>query len=374
MLVGSSAGKNEDAEYLLDVMLPMAPETEISGDPPRPYIGDLTKASAMVITISLSAVAGLSAVRLNLPKELRTSSAKLSVLKAMGEVKRRFEDGGASGSGGGEGIPLLDPVTDMAINNPAFTEFRNRSADLRARVMDSRFHAETDKVERLEMYSRKITLLESARALRQRSRETQTVAMREELRRMKRVLRRLNYISEKGVLQTKGRFSCEITTGDELVLTDMVFDGVFNDLTPEEATALLSCFVHKEKSKEDSRVPPSLQAPMRQLQAAARLVAKVSADAKLMTAEEENDYVDSFNSGLVEVTFSWACGANFADICRLTDIFEGSIIRSLRRLEELLRQVASASAAIGNTELKDKFEQGALKIRRGVVFAASLYL
>ncbi|CAM9692349.1 unnamed protein product, partial [Hapterophycus canaliculatus] len=33
-----------------------------------------------------------------------------------------------------------------------------------------------------------------------------------------------------------------------------------------------------------------------------------------------------------------------------------------------------ASAAIGNMELKTKFEQAADKIRRGIVFAASLYL
>jgi ATP-dependent RNA helicase DOB1 len=58
----------------------------------------------------------------------------------------------------------------------------------------------------------------------------------------------------------------------------------------------------------------------------------------------------------------------------LTETFEGSIIRVLRRLEELLRQLASAALSIGNTELKDLFEEGARSIRRGVVFAASLYL
>jgi hypothetical protein len=67
-------------------------------------------------------------------------------------------------------------------------------------------------------------------------------------------------------------------------------------------------------------------------------------------------------------------GAKFADICKLTDTMEGSIIRVLRRLEELLRQLASASLAIGNSELKNMFEEGSARIRRGVVFAASLYL
>ena len=64
----------------------------------------------------------------------------------------------------------------------------------------------------------------------------------------------------------------------------------------------------------------------------------------------------------------------FPEVCKLTDVFEGSIIRVLRRLEELLRQLAAAATAIGNSELTRVFSEGSTRIRRGVVFAASLYL
>ncbi len=46
----------------------------------------------------------------------------------------------------------------------------------------------------------------------------------------------------------------------------------------------------------------------------------------------------------------------------------------MRRLEELLRQLCSASKAIGNTELEAKFAEGINKIKRDHVFAVSLYL
>lgn len=58
----------------------------------------------------------------------------------------------------------------------------------------------------------------------------------------------------------------------------------------------------------------------------------------------------------------------------MTDIFEGSVIRCMRRLEELLRQLQSAAKAIGNTELENKFAEGIVKIKRDIVFAVSLYL
>ena len=76
----------------------------------------------------------------------------------------------------------------------------------------------------------------------------------------------------------------------------------------------------------------------------------------------------------MDVAFAWAAGRSFVEVCNMTDFFEGNIIRSLRRLEELLRQSGTAAGAIGNVELKDKFELGATKLRRGIVFAASLYV
>jgi hypothetical protein len=47
----------------------------------------------------------------------------------------------------------------------------------------------------------------------------------------------------------------------------MVFEGVFNELSIEQAVALLSCFVHKEGSKKETpAVRSEMQAPFRHLQ------------------------------------------------------------------------------------------------------------
>ena len=42
----------------------------------------------------------------------------------------------------------------------------------------------------------------------------------------------------------------------------------------------------------------------------------------------------------------------------MTTVFEGSLIRAFRRLEELLRQMGAAAKAIGNVELENKFADG----------------
>ncbi len=57
-----------------------------------------------------------------------------------------------------------------------------------------------------------------------------------------------------------------------------------------------------------------------------------------------------------------------------SNTFLGGIIRCMRRLEELLRQMSLAAKVIGNKDLEDKFNEGVKLIKRDIVFAASLYL
>lgn len=86
------------------------------------------------------------------------------------------------------------------------------------------------------------------------------------------------------------------------------------------------------------------------------------------------DYVGKFQHAIMTITYRWAKGESFADVISGTCIYEGTVIRSMRRLEELLRQMACASKTIGNSSLEAKFIEGIKKIRRGIVFSSSLYL
>lgn len=76
----------------------------------------------------------------------------------------------------------------------------------------------------------------------------------------------------------------------------------------------------------------------------------------------------------MEAVFAWCKGAKFIDVQKLTGTFEGTTIRTLRRLEELVRQLSSAAKAIGNHELQTKFERGSELLKRDIVFCSSLYL
>ena len=58
----------------------------------------------------------------------------------------------------------------------------------------------------------------------------------------------------------------------------------------------------------------------------------------------------------------------------MTDVYEGSLIRLFRRLEELVRQMALAAKVMGSDELGQKFEHALKLLVRDVIACQSLYL
>jgi ATP-dependent RNA helicase DOB1 len=229
---------------------------------------------------------------------------------------------------------------------------------------------------RLVQLRTKVHLERQCAALEEDIDKSKALVMRSSLSRMKRVLRRLACVDAEDVVQLKGRVACEVNSADELLCTELMFAGAFNDLTPEQVAAAMSCMVAADRPKDDEGVaaelPDELAVPLHTLQEAARRVAKV----KYETGEEIDveETVKSFSPALMQVVYAWAKGTKFAEVATMTKEFEGSIIRVIRRLEELLRQLADAARAIGDDSLMEKFRQSAASLRRDIVFAASLYV
>uniref|UniRef100_A0A3B5QET1 Exosome RNA helicase MTR4 n=1 Tax=Xiphophorus maculatus TaxID=8083 RepID=A0A3B5QET1_XIPMA len=315
-----------------------------------------------VVPVMLHLLTSISSVRLYIPKDLRPFDNRQLMLKSIQEVQKRFPDG----------VPLLDPIDDMGIKDPGLKKVIQKVEAFEHRMYTHTLHSDPNLESVYSLCERKAQIAAEVRTAKRELKKARTVLQMDELKCRKRVLRRLGFASPSDVIEMKGRVACEISSADELLLTEMVFNGLFNDLTVEQATALLSCFVFQENANEMPKLTEQLAAPLRQMQECAKRIAKVSADAKLEVDEET--YLNQFKPHLMDVVFAWANGATFAQICKMTDVFEGSIIRCMRRLEEVLRQMCSAAKAIGNTELENKFAEGITKIKRDIVFAASLYL
>lgn len=305
-----------------------------------------------------SNVIDLSTFRIRLQDDLTSREAKDAVMKTLASMKRKSNDT----------CEPIDPVGDMGIKSDEFASLLKKIFNYEERLKSLGVINEAI----LAKYQKKQQILKEIDNRKLELRNAKNSIQMTELKNMKRVLRRLGYCSPADVIDIKGRVACEITSGDELLLTEMLFNGAFAELSPHQINSLLSCFVFDEKTEQPARLTDELQQPLKIMQDLAKRIAAVSKEANLDLDEQE--YIDKFRPSLMDVVYAWSKGASFAEVCRQSDAYEGSIIRCMRRLEELLRQMCQASRVIGNTELENKFSEAIAFIKRDIVFAGSLYI
>lgn len=327
----------------------------------RPSVG-VEKSRAEYIPITLDSIEKISSVRLKVPDDLKSSGAKKTLLKTMKDLPRRLPDG----------IPLMDPVESMKIDDEEFKLLLRKIDVLEGKLAANSLYGSVRLDELYSKYAEKVKIESKIKELKDKILEAQAVIQLDDLRHRKRVLRRLGFTTQNDIIELKGRVACEISTGDELLLTELIFNGNFNDLSVEQCVSLLSCFVFQERAKEVPRLKPELAEPLKNMQDMASKIAKVYKECKIEIVEKE--YTESFRPELMEVTFAWCKGASFTQICKMTDVYEGSLIRMFKRLEELIRQLVVAAKTIGNGELEAKMEKGLELVHRDIVSAGSLYL
>ncbi|KAE9464222.1 hypothetical protein C3L33_03875, partial [Rhododendron williamsianum] len=328
--------------YIVDTLLHCSLGSSENGSRPKPsppLPGE--KGEMHVVPVQLPLISALSKLRISVPSDLRPIEARKNILLAVQELEKRFP----------QGLPKLNPVKDMGIEEPEFVELVNQIEELDQKLFSHPLHKAQD----------------------------------------------------------EHQIKC-----------------TFNDLDHHQIAALASCFIPVDKSSEQIQLRAELAKPLQQLQNSARRIAEIQHECKLEVNVDE--YVEAaVRPYLMDVIYCWSksvvfyldsrfsfsyglsfCpflqGVSFAEVIQMTDIFEGSIIRLARRLDEFLNQVSGsesveililaisekmlktnysmliqlqlrgAANAVGEADLEKKFLAASESLRRGIMFANSLYL
>ena len=142
-----------------------------------------------------------------------------------------------------------------------------------------------------------------------------------------RVLQLLSYLDEQRTVLIKGRVAREINTCDELVLTELIFRNYFQDLSPAEAVALISCFVFQEKVDVEPRRTAALTTTCERVRNDMKELLQLQLDCGVTV--DQDDFMRIYNPGLLEVVYEWASGTPFAEICQMTEGEEASACRRI---------------------------------------------
>lgn len=165
----------------------------------------------LAINITLSSIFFLSTVTIQLDKDLKSKSKRNDVHYKINEVKKRVKR-----------IPELDPIKDMRLPSNDIKPLQENIKLLKEQLSNIKDVDITS--DDYKNFVNKIQLQQKERALHQQVKHAEELALTDQLKIMKRVLRRLEYIDDKNVVQMKGKVACEIDASDELLLTELIFD------------------------------------------------------------------------------------------------------------------------------------------------------
>lgn len=189
------------------------------------------------------------------------------------------------------------------------------------------------------------------------------------------VLKELEFIDDAARIQLKGKVACEIHSGDELVLTELILDNVLADYEPAEIASLLSAFVFQEKTDNEPTLTGNLERGKQTIIDISEKVNNVQTlHQVIQSADDSNDFISRPRFGLMEVVYEWARGMSFKNITDLTDVLEGTIVRTITRLDETCREVKNAARIIGDPDLYQKMQTAQEMIKRDITAVASLYM
>lgn len=84
------------------------------------------------------------------------------------------------------------------------------------------------------------------------------------------------------------------------MVVELIFTGVFNDLSPEQCATLLSCMTYDERVKDDddstSGLKPFLLKPFHKLREVSKTVVRTQIACNIEVDEDE--FVQKFNPGM----------------------------------------------------------------------------
>jgi len=312
------------------------------------------------VPVMLQMVSEISKIKMKIPPNLKDADSASKTEKLYFELMKRFNFT----------MPLMDPIADMEINSPNLKTLLEQRNALKVKIKDkSLSEFSKDEIQRFEEMK---AVKEKIKSIKAELRQGKKMVLHDELKSMQRVLRRLEFCDKNSIL-TKGKVACEISAGDELLATEMLFSGMFNNMKSSTMAAVLSCLIYTER-KSDAKLTKNeeLQTGFNQMRELAEKIGKIRCE--INVEETLDDYVNQFKPDMMEITDTWCNGASFGEICKMTEIYEGTIIRCFRRLDELVKELVDAAKIIGNTAIVGKLNEISKSMRRDIVFAASLYL
>ena len=374
-------------ELVIDCLVSLRNHTDVNGclcpgnfeEGPDTFYG--------IIPLTITMIEEIYEVRAKMVVDLKDQRLVDDYGKRLKEIKKRMNDD----------LPILNVVKLNNIVDPEITKLLDEISDIEDKynklkddytqkyIKDNDEDNNNDLQLNLQKYILNNKLEKEIKKIITKIESSKSLVLNTELVNMKRVMRRLDFVTKDEALTPKGHLICDISGADELVTAELLFSGFFKDMALEEIGASIYCCLSKENTgkKEDidsTNTDINAQKKMKKIYndivSKVNYIADILEECKIFLGDDEKRrYIESFNDNYMMPMYKWISGYKFDKlIAEYYTLYEGSLIRVIRRVEEFSKSFETSVEYIGDYNLKKKLEEMEEKIKRDLPFASSLYL
>ena len=126
-----------------------------------------------------------------------------------------------------------------------------------------------------------------------------------------------------------------------MILTEILFSGILRNLSSKQIIQILTIFINEEKTKPDQQIvikEPEMKDAFIKIKETVLFFVKVFQETEMPDFNEET-LLSKLNPNMFETIQLWYEGKSFLEITKQSDMYEGSIIRNIKRLYELVKQL-----------------------------------
>lgn len=171
------------------------------------------------------------------------------------------------------------------------------------------------------------------------------------------VLTHLGYIEGEKPLE-QGKILAKIYAESDLLLTESIRRGVFNNLNAPELLSVASAMIYESRSAEN--YAPKM--PHQNVANALATVAKIWVELEDIEDEFDVKTQREPDFGFCYAAYRWANGHSLSSVLKGTDMTVGDFVRSIRQLIDLLTQIGGAEE-----NLRPLCKEGVKRLDRGVI-------
>ena len=173
---------------------------------------------------------------------------------------------------------------------------------------------------------------------------------------------------------TKGIVASQMNECNSLIITEILTQGLLDDLDTADIAAILSLFTDTKLEGEQDVSTPLVLSISKNAKSVIDKIDKIANDLCLMEQKMKirlgTDWHLSLN--MAETTFQWVNGMSLNDLELKT--FDGNFIKDMIKVSNIAQSLETVTDILGKTELQSKIQQIPILIMRDIVTIDSLYI